>query len=168
MLIARVIQKKNISDKNTKITPCNGSAKIKHKQKGRKYKSKTSFEGEEDSFENDTDTAIQERLTFIDLLRPLFQKSPILNISFIFSLFALFIGMSVVESLIFLYFEFLGGTNAMFGVTVVVTVMFELPLFHYAPNVLKLLGTQKMFSLGCLAYIVRVVGYCSFHKVIHI
>ena len=149
----------DISDSNTKITPCNGSAKIKHKQKGRKYKSKTSFEGEEDSFENDTDTAIQERLTFIDLLRPLFQKSLILNVSFIFSLFALFIGMSVVESLIFLYFEFLGGTNAMFGVTVVVTVMFELPLFHYAPNALKLLGTQKMFLLGCLAYIVRVVGY---------
>ena len=149
----------DISDKNTKITPCNASAKIKHKQQGRKYKSKTSFEGEEDSFENDTDTDIQERLTFIDLLRPLFQKSPILNITFIFSLFALFIGMSVVESLIFLYFEFLGGTNAMFGVTVVVTVMFELPLFHYAPNVLKSLGTQKMFQLGCLAYIVRVIGY---------
>jgi len=133
------------------------------KQK-RKYKSKTSFEVSEPDFENDTattdnDTDAIERLSFTDLISILFQKSPIINISFIIALFSLFIGMSVVEQLIFLYFEFLGGTALMFGITVVVTVLFEIPLFFFAPNVLKYLGTQRTFQFACLAYIIRVIGY---------
>ena len=127
-----------------------------------KYKSKTSFD---DNFEDDETTIAQEhRLTFMDLLRLIFKDAPILNISFIISLFTLFIGMAVVESLIFLYFEFLGGDNTMCGVTVIVTVLFEIPLFHFAPNVLRMLGTQSVFQLGCLAYVVRVIGYSFMPK----
>ena len=99
------------------------------------------------------------RLSSLDLIWILFQKASISDVSFMISLFALFIGMSVVESMIFLYFEFLGGSTIMCGLTVCVTVLFELPLFHYAPNVLKLLGSTSMLQLACLAYVVRVVGY---------
>lgn len=125
-----------------------------------RYKSKTSFEGEQE-FENDTtsDGTPQERLRFADLVGLLFQHAPVLNASFLVALFTLFIGMAVVESLIFLYFEYLGGSSLMEGITVVVTVLFELPLFHFAPDVLRLLGATTMFQLGCLAYVVRVIGY---------
>ena len=121
-------------------------------QKRKRYKSKTSFEVGESDFENDTtttdnDTDTIERLSFRDLLSIIYHKAPIINISFVIALFSLFIGMSVVEQLIFLYFEYLGGSALMFGITVVVTVLFEIPLFFFAPNVLKSLGTQRTFEL---------------------
>lgn len=122
-----------------------------------------SFEKNDAYFENDTTSnakteSVEERLSFTDLVGLLFEKAP-LNISFIVSLFALFIGMSVVEKLIFLYFEFLGGSNTMCAVTVVVTVLFEIPLFHYAPDVLRSLGSPRLLQWACVAYVVRVIGY---------
>ena len=47
----------------------------------------------------------------------------------------------------------------MFGITVVVTVLFEIPLFFFAPNVLSYLGLQRTFQFACLAYVIRVIGY---------
>jgi Na+/melibiose symporter-like transporter len=88
------------------------------------------------------------------------QPAPALNISYIIALFTLYIGMSVVENLIFLYFEFLGGSNKLCGFTVAVTVLFELPIFHYAPDILKWMESPIwMFQWGCLAYVARVIGY---------
>jgi cyanate permease len=75
-------------------------------------------------------------------------------------MFLLYTGMAVVENLIFLYFEFLGGSYSMCGITVAVTVLFELPLFHYAPEVLRRLKSPVwLFQFGCIAYVIRVVGY---------
>ena len=122
---------------------------------GKRHKKKTSFENdginENDSANGfNTDNLPQHlRLKFSDLVRLLLQNGSILNASFIVSLFALSIGMSVVESLIFLYFEFLGGSTMMCGLTVCVTVLFELPLFHYAPAFLEWLGSTTMLQLGC-------------------
>ncbi|KAL3763814.1 hypothetical protein ACHAW5_002318 [Stephanodiscus triporus] len=123
-------------------------------QNERRYKSKSSFEN--DGI-NEYDTI--NRLAFSDLVRLLFQNGSIFNASFIGSCFALSVGMSVVETLIFIYFEFLGGSTMMCGLTVLVTVLFELPLFHFAPDFLERLGSTTMLQLGCLAYIIRVIGY---------
>eukprot|EP00581_Thalassiosira_minuscula_P011685 CAMPEP_0183718002 /NCGR_PEP_ID=MMETSP0737-20130205/11384_1 /TAXON_ID=385413 /ORGANISM="Thalassiosira miniscula, Strain CCMP1093" /LENGTH=463 /DNA_ID=CAMNT_0025947483 /DNA_START=203 /DNA_END=1594 /DNA_ORIENTATION=+ len=139
-------------------------AAIKQTQKEtREYQSITSSE-EDDFFGNGADSAndenSKEKLTLSLITSLLLEKAPILNVSYIICLFSLYIGMSVVESLIFLYFEFLGGSNTMCGFTVSVTVLFELPLFHFAPDVLKWLGSPvSMLQWGCLAYIVRVIGY---------
>lgn len=78
---------------------------------------------------------------------------------FVMSSFSLNMGTSVVENLIFLYFESLGGTNAICGLTVVVTVLFEIPIFHYAPQLLAYFGAENMQMIACVAYITRVVGY---------
>ena len=78
---------------------------------------------------------------------------------FIISALTLNMGTSVVESLIFLYFETLGGTNAICGLTVVVTVLFEIPIFHYAPQLLAYFGADNMQKIACFAYIIRVIGY---------
>ncbi|KAL7478411.1 hypothetical protein ACHAW6_004179 [Cyclotella cf. meneghiniana] len=110
---------------------------------------------------NPNDESIPKQFTFSFLLKTISnQQTPLLNISYIIALFTLYIGMSVVENLIFLYFEFLGGSNTLCGLTVAVTVLFELPIFHYAPNILKWMKSPVwMFQLGCLAYVVRVIGY---------
>jgi Na+/melibiose symporter-like transporter len=78
---------------------------------------------------------------------------------FVLSSFTLNMGTSVVENLIFLYFESLGGTNSICGLTVVVTVLFEIPIFHYAPQLLAFFGAENMQMIACIAYITRVVGY---------
>ena len=99
------------------------------------------------------------RMSFTQLIGFFFKETPILNMSYMICVFALFVGMSVVENLIFLYFEFLGGTNTMSGFTVIVTVIIEIPLFQNAPKVLKRLGYTCLLQLACLAYVVRVIGY---------
>ncbi|KAL7529597.1 hypothetical protein ACHAXR_003045 [Thalassiosira sp. AJA248-18] len=136
---------------------------MKQPQKVSKYKSTTRIE-DDDQFDinevHGTDNEkSKERLSFANVVHLFFQESPILNMSYIISVFALFVGMSVVESLIFLYFEFLGGSNTMCGLTVSVTVLFELPLFHFAPEVLKILGPIRLLLWACFAYVVRVIGY---------
>jgi hypothetical protein len=124
-----------------------------------KYKTKTSFE-ESDTVENEDQQLLQQKLTMPLLWSILTQKNAVLNLSYVVAMFTLYIGMSVVENLIFLYFEFLGGSSSMCGLTVAVTVLFELPLFHYAPDVLRRLKSPVwMFQFGCLAYVVRALGY---------
>ena len=70
----------------------------------------------------------------------------------------------MVESLVFLYFEFLGSSYTMMGATVLLTVALEIPLFQIAPKLLQWLGTQRLLLLGASAYVVRVLGYSAIPK----
>jgi len=79
--------------------------------------------------------------------------------AFVFSTFLLTVGISNVENLVFLFFRDLGGNNTMCGLSVVITVVFELPIFHFAPKLLKKYGMGRLEQLACLAYVVRVIGY---------
>ena len=81
------------------------------------------------------------------------------GIGFIISSVTLTMGTSIVEGLIFLYFETLGASNTILGLTVLVTVMFEIPIFHYAPNLLNHFGAEMLQVVACFAYMIRVVGY---------
>lgn len=134
-----------------------------YKKTAAKYKTKTSFELSENEENENNQQQLQlqhQKLSIPILLSVLTKKNAILNVSYVVAMFCLYIGMSVVENLIFLYFEFLGGSYSMCGITVAVTVLFELPLFHYAPEVLRQLKSPVwLFQFGCIAYIIRVVGY---------
>jgi hypothetical protein len=55
------------------------------------------------------------------------------GLTFLICVVCLSCGMAVVESLVFLFFEFLGGSNTMCGMTVALTVAFEIPIFFLAP-----------------------------------
>ena len=69
-------------------------------------------------------------------------------------------GTSVVENLVFLLFtNTLGSSNFICGVSVVVTVVFEIPLFFYANSMLQYLGPVILLAISTLAYSIRVVGY---------
>lgn len=75
--------------------------------------------------------------------------------------FWLAVGMSTVEYLLFLYFvNDLKASNFLCGITVVVTVMIEIPLFAYAPRILSRLGESNVTIIGAFAFIIRMVGYC--------
>ena len=143
----------------SRLTKTPDEANEKHNPSNR-CSAKTSHHNNDgdDRTNEETSTKLPPFRLLLQLLSQ--QKTPLMNASYIIAIFALYIGMSVVESLIFLYFEFLGGSNTLCGLTVAVTVLFELPLFHYAPNLLSWFGSPiGMFQLGCVAYVIRVIGY---------
>lgn len=84
--------------------------------------------------------------------------------SFLIAVVLLSSGMSVVESLVFLFFEFLGGSNTMCGITVALTVMFEIPIFHVAPKLLRRFGSGSLLLIAGVSYMVRVIGYSIIPK----
>jgi len=108
----------------------------------------------------DEDSQLQRMQPKLGVLTFLTKTNGLLNLTFVFAMFTLYVGMAVVENLIFLYFEFLGGSYSMCGLTVAVTVMFEFPLFHYAPVILRRLKSPVwMFQAACVAYVIRVLVY---------
>lgn len=79
---------------------------------------------------------------------------------FLAIMFLSHIGMVLVENLVFLYFvDDLKLSYFLCGVSVVVTVAFELPLFHYSDKLLKLFGYDWLIVIGLVTYSVRVMIY---------
>lgn len=68
-------------------------------------------------------------------------------------------GMSIVENLIFMFFRELDASYFLCGISVVVTVVFEIPLFARSKKLLEKLGVASLLSLAGLCYSIRVVGY---------
>ncbi len=80
--------------------------------------------------------------------------------SFVATIFLISAGSSLVEGLVFLFFKNeLAATNLLMGLSVVVTVAFEIPFFQVGSQITKLLGPDLMLVLGLLAYASRVVLY---------
>ena len=78
---------------------------------------------------------------------------------FVLCYFLLNGGFSVVENMVFLFFEFLGGSNTICGLTVALTVIFEIPMFQLAPKLLRTQGVGWLLLLANAAYLVRIIGY---------
>jgi hypothetical protein len=78
---------------------------------------------------------------------------------FILAIIVLSFGRVIVESLIFLYFEELGSSFFMMGCTVVLTVVFEIPVFAISARLLEYFGTSHLLRIAMICYIVRVIGY---------
>jgi len=70
-------------------------------------------------------------------------------------------GFSMVEGMLFLLLQEMEASNLLCGLAVVVTVIFELPIFHYAKYVLEKLGTRNMILLGQIAWVVRAFFYAN-------
>ncbi len=86
----------------------------------------------------------------------------------VFYLICIAIGasMSLVESLLFVAMErsMKGSTPVIAGLSVLVSVLFELPIFHMAPKLLKKYGTKSMIIVASLGWIIRATGYALSEK----
>ena len=83
--------------------------------------------------------------------------------SFLFFLFEVAIigaGIGVVERLLFIYLQSdLQASTFLCGLTVLVNVIFELPIFIYTDVLLKRLGHDGMFIFAMFFYVIRAFGY---------
>lgn len=87
------------------------------------------------------------------------------SILFYTLIFTLSVGMSLVEGLLFLFFEKdLKASNSLDGLSVVVTVIFEIPMFALAPQLLRLMGSKILLSIGAFAFVLRGFGYTMVPK----
>ena len=75
-----------------------------------------------------------------------------------------FLYAPVVDSLVFLFFEYLGSSYTVMGLTVLLTVSFEIPIFRLAPSLLERFGSGVLLLVGCFCYIVRAIGYSFIPK----
>jgi len=68
--------------------------------------------------------------------------------------------MSLVENLLFLFFkDDLHASYTVCGLSVVVTVIFEIPLFAFAPKLLKQIGAVNLLTIATMSFAVRAIGY---------
>jgi len=68
--------------------------------------------------------------------------------------------MATVERLLFLYMvNELHSSTFLCGLSVGVNVLFEIPIFWYASSILNCLGSDGMFLLSMICFVVRVYGY---------
>ena len=82
------------------------------------------------------------------------------GIGFIASFLTLSAGTNIVEGMVFTYFQGVLGTSYTFcGLTVVMTVLWEIPLFAYSPQLLRKYGAGVLQQIAGAAYVSRVVGY---------
>jgi hypothetical protein len=78
-------------------------------------------------------------------------------------------GQAVVDQLIFLYFgDELGSSYTVMGATVVLTVIFEIPIFYIAPVLLQKWGPGPLIPLAAVSYVSRVIGYSLLTNPIHV
>jgi MFS transporter, PPP family, 3-phenylpropionic acid transporter len=69
-------------------------------------------------------------------------------------------GMGIVDSFLFVYLQNqLNASTELCGYSVGVTVLLELPIFHFSDFLLSRLGHDALFILSMLAYSTRVIGY---------
>jgi MFS family permease len=117
-----------------------------------------SFDEAEDDFITDTNIqSTSETIKTKDMFVAI--CSSFYGLSLVFFVFTFAIGLSVVDNLAFLFFNWLGSSNSMDGWTVVFTVILELPLFYLSPSLLKRFGPGKLLLIAGSAYVTRVVGY---------
>ena len=90
--------------------------------------------------ETSTHDASKDNITMPSWSIVLAIVSTIYGIGFIVSFLTLNAGTSIVEGLIFTWFLELGASYTFCGLTVALTVLFEIPLFEWSPDLLKTYG----------------------------
>merc|ERR1719320_2090662 len=64
-----------------------------------------------------------------------------------------------IQLYLFLWLQDLGGSNFLMGLTMVMTIIGEIPCFYVYITVLKRLGPTRILGIGSLAYIIRMIWY---------
>eukprot|EP01065_Artemidia_motanka_P047151 TRINITY_DN7313_c0_g1_i1.p1 TRINITY_DN7313_c0_g1~~TRINITY_DN7313_c0_g1_i1.p1 ORF type:complete len:465 (+),score=88.16 TRINITY_DN7313_c0_g1_i1:114-1508(+) len=93
-------------------------------------------------------------------LRTLFREMCNLRFGwFLFSVACCATGLKLVSVFVFLRLEELGAPKALLGLSVTVSVVFEVPIFQKARTALKYLGARGLLCVALLCQCTRFVGY---------
>jgi PPP family 3-phenylpropionic acid transporter len=104
---------------------------------------------------NDNDVDIRPRIS--TLIQSICRIPVVL---WLFEVAVIGAGMSLVDAFLFVYLQNeLGAPTKLCGYTVGVTVLFELPIFHYSKSLLRYWGHDWLFLVAMSAYSIRVLGY---------
>jgi len=69
-------------------------------------------------------------------------------------------GMALVDSFLFVFLQNdLKASTKLCGLSVGITVLFELPIFAHSRQVLQRIGHDALFCLSMISYIIRAFGY---------
>ncbi|KAK3288623.1 hypothetical protein CYMTET_3910 [Cymbomonas tetramitiformis] len=83
-----------------------------------------------------------------------------ISLTFFLVLVALGTANTILETLVFLYFHNdLHASNALCGLTVFFTIIFEYSIFQRAELLLRMCGPHLLLSLGTLAMVIRLLSY---------
>jgi len=82
------------------------------------------------------------------------------SLAFFFVQFVIGGGMSVVQNMLFIFLAHkFGASGFLMGLSVGMTVVFEIPIFHFTEAIILRFGCTWMLIIGQLAFVVRVFGY---------
>eukprot|EP00515_Schizochytrium_aggregatum_P008721 CAMPEP_0202073152 /NCGR_PEP_ID=MMETSP0964-20121228/2862_1 /ASSEMBLY_ACC=CAM_ASM_000500 /TAXON_ID=4773 /ORGANISM="Schizochytrium aggregatum, Strain ATCC28209" /LENGTH=534 /DNA_ID=CAMNT_0048640235 /DNA_START=1 /DNA_END=1605 /DNA_ORIENTATION=+ len=82
------------------------------------------------------------------------------SVVFLLTVFIISNGTALVEGLVFIFFrDELGASNVLMGLSVVITVSMEIPLFALAPALLRRFGANILMVFGLWAYGLRAIAY---------
>jgi MFS family permease len=123
-----------------------------------------SVEKKDSAIESSTESVVDERSFYNDFIVPVFcQRRDV--IVFLIELFVMGAAVALVERLLFVYVKNdLEGSTTLCGLSVLVTVLFELPVFHYSAQILDKLGHNGCFLVAYASYSIRVWAYTFLTK----
>lgn len=99
-----------------------------------------------------------QKMGVLNLYRWILTDVP--SVAFLITMACINVGTSVVENLIFLmFYKDLKASSFLCGVTVVITVLFEIPLFAASDYIHNVLGCTSMMVVGMLCHVIRVMFY---------
>lgn len=98
--------------------------------------------------------------SLVTALRTVFNRGETVDVLFFNVVFWMAVAIAAVENLLFVYLvSSIGMSNTLCGFTIILTVMFEIPVYFLAPDILKQLSTGSVFVVGAFALLIRMVGY---------
>lgn len=104
-----------------------------------------------------------ERSVHDDLIPALLKvmnEGGVIDVLFFNVVFWLAVAIAAVENLLFVYLvSSIGASNTLCGLTIILTVTFEIPVYFLATNILRRVSTGMVFVIGACALFVRMVGY---------
>jgi MFS family permease len=114
------------------------------------------------SNDNSSDEEITNRNNNVEMLQAMkiiFCRN-IYSVIFFIDVTILGMATSLVEGLVFIFFvNDLHASKSLCGISVLITVLFEIPIFYYSDYIVKFFPNHVLMGIAHVAYVIRVVGY---------
>eukprot|EP01084_Bolivina_argentea_P187068 322307_1 len=100
-----------------------------------------------------------QKISFCMKLYIFLKQINMFKLQIIFSIFVLGMSFGVINTFLFLRLQELGASTALMGMTLVVTILSEIPAFYFVEYALVYIGDLGIVCVGLLAYMLRLSWY---------